>query len=179
MTYISSSYIIGVCRMGSNRYKDNDLNSKVTGEEGIDIENSKDEKESTSSNSNTSYPDSELIRQLNVLNLSINTIYIIVLAIFMNINYLYDSKGRLLDEINGTNYMENAPDVSDAPRIANKLFLYATGVFLKINFDQLQVVSSVTGEDRDEEAIMNANNNLLSSLLIFIATGISHNTLNL
>lgn len=152
------------------------MNKKNISEEQLSSENLEDEEGSTSSNSDI---DSELIRQLGVLNLSINTVYIIVLAIFMNINYLYDSRGRLLDEINDTNYMENAPDVSDAPRIANKLFLYATGVFLEINFEQLQVVSSVTGEDRDEKAIMNANNNLLSSLLIFIATGISHNTLNL
>ena len=165
-----------VSRYNSRRYKENNINKKNISEEQISSENLEDEEGSTSSNSEI---DSELIRQLVVLNLSINTIYIIVLAIFMNINYLYISRGRLLDEINGTNYMENAPDVSDAPRIANKLFLYATGVFLEINFEQLQVVSSVTGEDRDEQAIMNASNNLLSSLLIFIATGISHNTLNL
>lgn len=165
-----------VSRYNSRRYKENNINKKNISEEQLSSENLEDEEGSTSSNSDI---DSELIRQLGVLNLSINTVYIIVLAIFMNINYLYDSRGRLLDEINDTNYMENAPDVSDAPRIANKLFLYATGVFLEINFEQLQVVSSVTGEDRDEKAIMNANNNLLSSLLIFIATGISHNTLNL
>lgn len=165
-----------VSRYNSRRYKENNRNKKSISEEKLSSENLEDKEGSTSSNSDI---DSELIRQLGVLNLSINTVYIIVLAIFMNINYLYDSRGRLLDEINGTNYMENAPDVSDAPRIANKLFLYATGVFLEINFEQLQVVSSVTGEDRDEQAIMNANNNLLSSLLIFIATGISHNTLNL
>ena len=165
-----------VSRYNSRRYKENNINKKNISEEQLSSENLEDEEGSTSSNSEI---DSELIRQLGVLNLSINTIYIIVLAIFMNINYLYDSRGRLLDEINGTNYMENAPDVSDAPRIANKLFLYATGVFLEINFEQLQVVSSVTGEGRDEKAIMNASNNLLSSLLIFIATGISHNTLNL
>ncbi|CDM69034.1 putative membrane protein [Clostridium bornimense] len=169
---------MGVNRYNFMRYKGNDINSEEIDRDGIDIENSEDKEGSTSSNSDISYPDSELIRQLGVLNLSINTIYIIVLAIFMNINYLYDSRGRLLDEINGTNYMENAPDFSDAPRIANKLFLYATGVFLEINFEELQVVSSMTGEDRDEKAIRNANNNLLSSLLIFIATGISHDTLN-
>lgn len=145
----------------------------------IDNEQQSNEEESTSSNSDGNNINSELIRQLNVLNLSINTIYIIILAILMNINYLYVSRGQLLDEINGTNYMKDAEDVSDVPRIANKLFLYATGVFLEINFEQLQVASSMTGEDRDEKAIMNASNNLLSSLLIFIATGISHNTLNL
>lgn len=165
-----------VSRYNSRRYKENNINKKNISEEQLSSENLEDEEGSTSSNSEI---DSELIRQLGVLNLSINTIYIIVLAIFMNINYLYISRGRLLDEINGTNYMENAPDVSDAPRIANKLFLYATGVFLEINFEQLQVASSMTGEGRDEKAIMNASNNLLSSLLIFIATGISHNTLNL
>lgn len=165
-----------VSRYNSRRYKENNRNKKSISEEKLSSDKQEDEEGSTSSNSDI---DSELIRQLGVLNLSINTIYIIVLAIFMNINYLYDSRGRLLDEINGTNYMENAPDVSDAPRIANKLFLYATGVFLEINFEQLQVASSMTGEGRDEKAIMNASNNLLSSLLIFIATGISHNTLNL
>lgn len=165
-----------VSRYNSRRYKENNRNKKSISEEKLSSDKQEDEEGSTSSNSDI---DSELIRQLGVLNLSINTVYIIVLAIFMNINYLYDSRGRLLDEINGTNYMENAPDVSDAPRIANKLFLYATGVFLEINFEQLQVASSMTGEGRDEKAIMNASNNLLSSLLIFIATGISHNTLNL
>ena len=165
-----------VSRYNSRRYKENNINKKSISKEKLSSENQEDEEGSTSSNSDI---DSELIRQLGVLNLSINTVYIIVLAIFMNINYLYISRGRLLDEINGTSYMENAPDVSDAPRIANKLFLYATGVFLEINFEQLQVASSMTGEDRDEKAIMNASNNLLSSLLIFIATGISHNTLNL
>ena len=94
-----------------------DISSKTTNNEATD--NLEDKEESTSYNGKM---DSELIRQLTVLNLSINTIYIIVLAILMNINYLY--------------------------------------------------------EERDEKAISNANDRVLSSLLIFIATGISHNTLN-
>ena len=47
----------------SMRYKDDDINSKETDEEGIDIENSEDEEESTSSNSNTSYPDSDVYKR--------------------------------------------------------------------------------------------------------------------
>ena len=76
-----------VSRYNSRRYKENNMNKKNISEEQLSSENLEDEEGSTSSNSDI---DSELIRQLGVLNLSINTIYIIVLAIFMNINYLYN-----------------------------------------------------------------------------------------
>ena len=138
---------------------------------------------SDSSNSNentTTTSNSELIQQLQTLNLSIGTIYVILIAIFLNLEYVYGERLKILDALNGTKCSENQTDKGDNPRISNRLFLYATAIFLIINWQGLQKVSQ--SNDNTIEGIKNkkrAYNSFFASLLIFIATLISGNNFNL
>lgn len=131
-------------------------------------------------NENAQMPSQEeLLKQLDTLNLSISMLYVVILALFLNLHYIYWEKARLLDAINGTNCSELLPDYTDAPRIAAKLFLFATGVFLGINIDNLNTQLAVEGSRRDETEIRRAETRVISSFLTFIASGLNHNNLNL
>lgn len=121
----------------------------------------------------------ELLKQLDILNLSYNTLHVILLAVTLNINYVKWERARLLDEINKTDLSKRLPDLSDTPRITNMMFLYTSGVFLDINYNEYKKVSNVKGKNRSLRAIKRAWKSFLSSLLVFIATTISRDNLEL
>ena len=73
----------------------------------------------------------DLYRQLYILNLSLETIYIIIIAIFLNIEFIKWSRIKILDSINNTKNLEKVGDLSDYPKISNLIYIYATGVFLQ------------------------------------------------
>lgn len=75
----------------------------------------------------------ELYEQLGIINLSIDTIFVIVAAISLNIKFLIWSKVGILDKINNTKNAEKIGDLSELPRVANLMYIYATGIFLLIN----------------------------------------------
>ena len=128
---------------------------------------------------NTTPSNAELMKQLGILNLSVNTLYVILLAVILNINFVKGERAKLLDQINKTNLSKGLPDLSDTPRITNIMFLYATGVFLDINYNAFKEVSSVKGKNRNPKAIRRAWKSLLSNILTFIATAISRDNLEL
>ncbi|ACD52318.1 UNVERIFIED_ORG: hypothetical protein B2H98_11300 [Clostridium botulinum] len=134
------------------------------------------EDSNNSSNESTNTSKSQLIQQLQTLNLSIGTIYVILIAIFLNLEYVYGERLKLLDQLNGTKYSENQSDKGDNPEISNRMFLYATAIFLLINWKNLQQVLAT--DDNSETGLKNkrkAYNSFLASLLIFIATLINRN----
>lgn len=133
-------------------------------------------------NSNAQKTDStvdynELKRQLGILNLSIDTIYVIVVAIVFNILYLDNQRNTLLDSINGTNYTKNGPDLSKIPRITNYMVVYATGMFLLINGSEYERQLSMTGENRNEKSICKTWKSVMSSVLVLLASLIGSNNL--
>ena len=91
----------------------------------------------------------DLYRQLYILNLSLETIYIIIIAIFLNIEFIKWSRIKILDSI--------------------------TGVFLLINYSEFQNISSLEGSTKKERC--KGFKAFLSSLLIFIATGLTKDNL--
>lgn len=121
----------------------------------------------------------ELIKQLKIINLSISTIYIVVLAIFLNIEYLQIQKAKLLDTINGTSYAANIQGFEELTVIAAKMFLLATGIFFGINLNGYNELLNLPPDERDEREVARASNRLLSSLLTFLASNINHNNLTL
>lgn len=136
--------------------------------------------EAAEQNANNITPsNAELMKQLGVLNLSLNTLYVILLAVILNINFVKYERAKLLDQINKTNLSKNLPDLSDTPRVTNIMFLYSTGVFLDINYNAFKEVSSVKGKNRNPKAIRRAWKSLLSTILTFIATAISRDNLEL
>ena len=119
----------------------------------------------------------ELYEQLGILNLSIDTIFVIVIAISLNIKFLIWSKIGVLDKINNTKNAEKIGDLSELPKVANLMYIYATGIFLLINYSQLQNISSLKETTKRQEC--KAWKAFLSSLLIFISTGLTRDNLEI
>ncbi|WP_368244048.1 hypothetical protein [Clostridium tertium] len=138
------------------------------------------EAENNNSQNNANVPNrDELLSQLGTLNLSIDTVYIIVLATLLNLYYLYSLRAGVSDQLFNTNESENFIDTKNFPRITNAMFLYSTGVFLNINYKGLEDARRVSRETNDKRAVIRAWKAFLSSLLIFIATAISRDNLEL
>lgn len=121
----------------------------------------------------------ELLKELGIINLSISLFYVVILALFLSLNYIYWEKAILLDKINGTNYSKALPDYTDAPKIAAKLLFFATSVFLGINIDGLNSKLSLSPDEIDEAELKRAESRVISSFLTAIASGLNHNSLNL
>ena len=126
---------------------------------------------------NINYDD--LFKQLGILDLSINAVYIVIIAVVMNLDFLNHQKGQVLDSINNTNFFKRERDTIEEARVSNRLFLYTTCIFLGINVYSLQQLMSVDGDKRNEIEIRKAKNRVVSSILILIATKITTSILNL
>lgn len=119
----------------------------------------------------------DLLRQLGILNLSGNMIILIIIATILNFKFINWQKIKILDTLNSTNFSENSPDISNIPRLTNRIFLIATATFLGINYNELK--RQYYDPNSDNRSITIANRNVLSSMLVFMATLVSRDTLEL
>lgn len=159
-----------------NEKRGNDLDNENKSTNNNNINNNDDTEAAEENSEDINYDD--LMKQLGILDLSINGIYIIIVATLMNLDFLNHQKGQVLDTINDTNFSKEERDLSEEAKMANKLFLYATSIFLGINLYTLQQLLSVDYDKRDEVEINKAKNRVVSSILILIATRITNNILN-
>ena len=84
-------------------------------------------------NSNeSSVSQEELFKQLNILNISYDSLLLILLAIILNIEFVSGERIKVLDKLNNTNMADSLPDLSKIPRISNEIFLLTTSIFLFI-----------------------------------------------
>lgn len=120
----------------------------------------------------------ELIKQLNILGISSQGLYIILFAVILNIRYIGWSKLKVLDALNETNYLETVEDLTDAPKVVNRLYLFTTVLFLFIIYNSYLTALSASAEDRDEQAIRDTGSNLLAIVLILFGTVINYGVLN-
>lgn len=114
-----------------------------------------------------------LLYNLNVLNISSDTLVIIIIGIALNLYYIYRSKIDICDILNNTEYGKNLPDVSGIPELGNFIFLYVTSVFVVINYDEYMRKINVAPDKRDNVAIVKAYNAFVASLLALIASVVS------
>ena len=121
----------------------------------------------------------ELLAELDILNLSINTITVALLATFMNYYYVHSLKAQVLDELYNTNFEENFIDTTDFPKIVNTLFLYTTGVFLTLNYTLLQYIKCEHIDDMKDKEVIVAWRSFLASVFTFLAVITSRNNLEL
>lgn len=121
----------------------------------------------------------ELKYNLNILNISSDTLVLIIIAIALNLYFIYRSKIDICDTLNNTNYGQSMPDVSGIPEFANLMFLYITSVFLVINYDDYMRKANAPCDKRDEVAIAKAYNAFVAALLAYIATVISRRNYNI
>lgn len=119
-----------------------------------------------------------LIKQLNILGISTQSLYIILFAVLLNIRYVEWSKVKILDSLNETNYTETIEDLTYAPKLTNRLFLFTTVIFLFINYDAYMTAVYARSEQRDEQIINDTGSNLLAIILILFGTIINFRTLN-
>lgn len=127
----------------------------------------------TTKSSSNQVDTQELKYNLNILNISSDTLVLIIIAIALNLYFIYRSKIDICDTLNNTNYGQNMPNVSGIPEFANLMFLYITAVFLVINYNDYVRKANVPCDKRDEVAIAKAYNAFIASLLAYIATVIS------
>lgn len=169
-------------RLGNKkiRVKDKDrIAEDIKNDTEAEVKNNNEE-ESNDSQNNANVPNrDELLSQLGTLNLSIDTLYIIILATLLNLYYLYSLRAGVSDQLFDTNESENFIDTKNFPRITNAMFLYSTGAFLNINYRGLEEARRASRETNDKRAVIRAWKSFLASLLIFIATAISRDNLEL
>lgn len=115
----------------------------------------------------------ELKYNLNVLNISSDTLVLIIIAIALNLYYIYRSKIDICDALNNTTCGKNLPDVSGIPEFGNFMFIYITAVFLVINYDDYMRKVNVPCDKRDKVAIAKSYNAFVAALLAFIASVVS------
>lgn len=121
----------------------------------------------------------ELLKELDILNLSSNTVSIVILATFLNFYYIQSLKAQTLDELYGTNFSENFVDTEDFPKIINTIFLYTTGVFLILNYTLLQEIKCNHIDDLDNKEVLVAYRSFLASVFTMLAVTVSRNNLEL
>lgn len=115
----------------------------------------------------------ELMKQLQVLNLSIETVKVIVIAVLLNLYFVYLNRVKILDLLNNTDCARRYEKPEKIQDVANIMFIYATGIFLYINSNQFEQVNSVQGKSRDLKAITIAYRSLITAILAFVASLIS------
>lgn len=125
------------------------------------------------SESNGQIDREELKYYLNIFNISYDTLILIIVAISLNLYYVYRSRIDTLDALNNTSCGKNQPSVEWIPEFGNMLFLYITAVFLIINYDDYMRKVNAPCDKRDEVAIAKAYNAFFAALLAYIAAVIS------
>ncbi len=90
-------------------------------------------------NNESSVSEEELFKQLNILNISYDSLLLILVAIILNIEFVSGERAKLLDQLNNTNISDSLPDLSRIPIISNEIFLLVTSIFLFINYFKYRV----------------------------------------
>lgn len=123
---------------------------------------------------NDQIPDSELLKQLNILNISYNGLLMILFAIFLNIQYVGGERTKVLDKLNNTNISECLPDLNDLRKISNEIFLFVTTIFLFINYDGYETALENEASPKEQRI---AFKSFISTFLVLVATSISKTNL--
>lgn len=144
-------------------------------------ENKSDESKNDKSNENEQKKATptreELLKELEILNLSANTVSIVLIATFLNYYYIQSLRAQTLDELNNTNLSENFIDTEDFPKLINTIFLYTTGVFLILNYTLLQETKSNHIDNLNDKEVLVAYRSFLSSVFTMLAVTASRNNL--
>lgn len=120
-----------------------------------------------------------LLKELGIINLSLETVKLIVLATILNLYYVYSLRAQTIDALCDTNLKDNFIDTRNFPKITNDIFIYTTGVFLVLNYTLFQEIVCEHKDDLDNKEVGAARRSFLASLFTFLAVAISRNNLEL
>lgn len=125
-------------------------------------------------NINEKVQEADLLKQLNIFDISYNALLMILFAIFLNLQYVYGERAKLLDKLNNTNISEQLPNLGDSRKISNQIFLFVTSIFLFINYDGYKTAVESNASSKEQNVSFKG---FISTLLILVATSISKTNL--
>lgn len=120
---------------------------------------------------------SELIKELESINLSITVTYIVALSVLLSFLFFKSEKTRVIDQLNGIPYAENRQKLSYLPKLSNKLLILTLIIAVKSNLEVLSTLSSLEDSEKNRRDIKVANDALLASILGLVAAIIVYQTL--
>ena len=120
----------------------------------------------------------DLLKELNVLNISYIGVILVFIGVFINIRFILWSRIKILDNINNTNYSEQIGDLTEFPKISNRLYLVATILFVIIIYDQYKTQVLSEPSEGDESAVNDAWNRYVAIVLFLVGTLINYSILN-
>ena len=161
----------------SKRVKNNCKDSRNLNRKLANEKNDYSKEKSSSSDTSSSSTESKVNYEELIAQISFDTLLIILTAILLNIYYVYYTRTQALDTLNNTKYADLLIDGTKLPRITNAMFLYATAIFLEINYSNYENLNSVQGEERNCKEINKAYRTFFSTLLVLIATAMSRSNL--
>lgn len=120
----------------------------------------------------------EIIKNLNILNISHVGLILVLIAVIINIRYIEWSKIQVFDTINNTNYAQEMEDLTEAPKVTNKLYIAATLIFIAIIYDAYITQISLDESKRDIDNIRDAWKKYIAIILVFIGSLINYTVYN-
>ena len=120
----------------------------------------------------------DLLNQLNILNISYIGVILVFIGVFINIRFILWSRIRILDSINNTNYAEQIGDLTEFPKISNRLYLVATIMFVMIIYYQYQMQVLSEPSEGYESGVNDAWNRYVAIVLFLVGTLINYSILN-
>jgi len=121
---------------------------------------------------------SELIKELDALNMSTNVTYIVAISVFLTYLFLRSEKTRVKDEINGVPDSENRAKLNYLPLLSNELIILTLLIAIKNNLESLNTFLSIEDSEQNRKDINLAKETLLASILGFTAAIIVYKTLS-
>lgn len=120
----------------------------------------------------------DLLKELNVLNISYIGVILVFIGVFINIRFILWSRIKILDNINNTNYSEQIGDLTEFPKISNRLYLVATILFVIIIYDQYKTQVLSEPSEGYASAVNDAWNRYVAIVLFLVGTLINYSILN-
>jgi len=112
---------------------------------------------------------SELMKELDGLNMSIAVLYIVAISVLLTFMFLKSEKIRVTDQINDIPNAENRPKLNYLPKLSNKLVILTLAISIKNNLVSLNTLLTLDDSERNRKDIKAAKNALIASVLGFIA----------
>ena len=113
-----------------------------------------------------------------MLNISYIGVILVFIGVFINIRFILWSRIRILDSINNTNYAEQIGDLTEFPKISNRLYLVATIMFVMIIYYQYQMQVLSEPSEGYESGVNDAWNRYVAIVLFLVGTLINYSILN-
>ena len=115
---------------------------------------------------------SELMKELEGINVSLIATYIVGLSVFLTFLFLKSETARVTDELKGVPFAEDRPKLSYLPIYSNELLILALVIAIKSNFESLNILLSLKDSEQNRRDIQASKNSLVASVLGLISAGI-------